>query len=102
VAIVAQGAVGFAVATLARSQLAGIGAGIALYFVGTFAGVFLPDIVQYLPFQLASVAIGGETFGPIDEAGTLSADTALALLVAWLAGALVLASWWTQRAEITD
>jgi ABC-type transport system involved in multi-copper enzyme maturation permease subunit len=102
VAIVAQGAVGFAVATLARSQLAGIGAGIALYFVGTFASVFLPDIVQYLPFQLASIAIGGETFGPIDEMDTLSADTALVLLVAWLAGALVLASWWTQRAEITD
>jgi ABC-type transport system involved in multi-copper enzyme maturation permease subunit len=102
VAIVAQGAVGFAVATLARSQLAGIGAGIALYFVGTFASVFLPDIVQYLPFQLAGVATGGGGFGPADEASALSADTALVLLVAWPAGALVLASWWTQRAEITD
>lgn len=102
VAIVAQGAVGFAVATLARSQLAGIGAGIALYFVGTFASAFLSDIVQYLPFQLATTAVGGGGFGPPTAvAGALSADAALALLVAWLAGALVVATWSTQRAEIT-
>lgn len=34
-AIVEEGALGFAIATLARSQLASIGAGIALYFGGT-------------------------------------------------------------------
>ena len=42
--------IGFAVATLARSQLAGIGVGIALYFGEAFASIFLPDIVKYLPF----------------------------------------------------
>ena len=102
VAIAAQAAVGYAVATLARSQLAGIGAGIALYFVGTFAGVFLPDVVQYLPFELGSTALGGGGFGdPQGGTGAVSPDTALLLLVAWLVGSVAVASLWTQRAEIT-
>ncbi len=43
-AITEEAALGFAIATLARSQLAGIGAGIAFYFGETFAGIFLPDV----------------------------------------------------------
>ena len=54
VAIAATAAIGFAVATLARSQLAGIGVGIAFYFGETFAGIFLPDVVKYMPFHLAN------------------------------------------------
>jgi len=40
--------------------LAGIGAGIAFYFGETFATMFLPDIVKYMPFAVtrASVAFG--------------------------------------------
>ncbi len=53
IAIVEEGALGFAIATVARSQLAGIGAGIALYFGETFARLFLPDIVKFLPFSVA-------------------------------------------------
>jgi len=45
-AIVEEAALGFAVATIARSQLAGVGVGIALYFGEQFAGLFLPDIVK--------------------------------------------------------
>lgn len=103
VAIVAQGALGFAVATLARSQLAGIGVGIAVYFGGTFAGVFLPDVVQYLPFQLANTAVGagGGFGGGADSTASLSPDTALVLLGAWLLGALAVAAGFTERAEIT-
>jgi ABC-2 type transport system permease protein len=107
VAIVAQAAVGFAVATLARSQLAGIGIGIAIYFGGTFAGIFLPDIVQYLPFQLADTAMGaqggfgGGGAGGGPPASTVSADLALLLLGVWLAGALIVAAGFTERAEIT-
>ncbi len=56
-AIIEEGALGFAIATLARSQLAGIGAGIALYFGETFAGIFLPDIVKYLPFNVATASV---------------------------------------------
>ena len=57
--ISAEASIGFAVATLARSQLAGIGVGIALYFGEAFASIFLPDIVKYLPFDLATAAVGG-------------------------------------------
>jgi hypothetical protein len=103
VAISAEAAIGFTVATLARSQLAGIGIGIALYFGGVFAQIFLPDIVKYLPFSLASAAVGGsEGFGgaPPDPTA-LSADTALVLISVWLVGALVVAGVFTDRAEIT-
>lgn len=102
VGMITQGALGFAVATLARSQLAGIGVGIAVYFGGTFATIFLPDIVQYLPFQLADTALGAPAFGggpPTAQA--LSPDTALVLLAAWLAAFLVVAAGFTERAEIT-
>jgi ABC-type transport system involved in multi-copper enzyme maturation permease subunit len=103
VAIVAEGALGFAVATLARSQLAGIGVGIAIYFGGTFAGIFLPDVVQYLPFQLANTAVGagGGFGGGVGGAPTMSADLALLLLAVWLLASLALAALFTERAEIT-
>lgn len=77
----------------------GIAAGIGVYFAGTFAGVFLPDLTQYLPFQLANTAIGVEGFG--DVAAGLSPDTAILLLGAWLIGSLAVAAGFTQRAEIT-
>lgn len=105
VGIVTQGALGFAVANLARSQLAGIGAGIGLYFGGTFATLFLPDVVRYLPFQLASAAIGGSGgFGGGQQATSTSAvapDVALILLAVWLVASLAVAAGFAERAEIT-
>jgi ABC-type transport system involved in multi-copper enzyme maturation permease subunit len=102
VAISAEAAIGFTVATLARSQLAGIGIGIALYFGGVFAQLFLPDIVKYLPFSLASAAVGGnEAFGAPPDPTALSADTALVLITVWLLGSLVVAGGFADRAEIT-
>jgi ABC-type transport system involved in multi-copper enzyme maturation permease subunit len=104
-AIVEEGALGFAIATLARSQLAGIGAGIAFYFGGTFAGIFLPDVVKYLPFSVAnaSVSTGESGFGGGGGARlvALDANTALLLVVVWLVGALVVAAVYTERAEIS-
>ena len=104
-AIVTQAALGFAVATLARSQLAGIGIGIAIYFGGTFAGIFLPDIVQYLPFQLADTAMGAQGGfgggGGAGDAGDISKDLALLLLGVWLAASLAVTALFTERAEIT-
>ena len=55
--MVEQAALGFAIATLARSQLAGIGAGIAFYFGEGFASIFLPDIIRYMPFAVARASI---------------------------------------------
>jgi len=102
--VVEEGAIGFAVATLARSQLAGIGAGIGLYFAETFSRVFLPDIVKYLPFDVATAAVGaGSAFGRGGGGRVvqLPADTALLIVALWLIGSLVVAVLFTERAEIT-
>ncbi len=103
-AVVEEGAIGFAIATLARSQLAGIGAGIALYFAEQFASIFLPDVVKYLPFDAASavVAVSGEGFGGGGQlVMRLEPNTALLVVTAWLIGSLVVAALFTERAEIT-
>ena len=103
-AVVEEGALGFAIATLARSQLAGIGAGIGLYFGETFAGLFLPDVVKYLPFHLATAAVGGSTgmaSGASSLIPALSVDTALILVTLWLIASLVLTAVFVERAEIT-
>ena len=104
-AIVEEGALGFTIATLARSQLAGIGAGIGLYFGESFAGIFLPDIVKYLPFNVATASMATQTgdaaFGGAARLASLDANLALALVVAWLIGSLLVATLFTERAEIT-
>ena len=101
-AITATAALGFAVATLARSQLAGIGVGIAFYFAETFAGIFLPDVVRYMPFHLSQAAVGGGgDFGAPPDPGALSIGTALFLVTVWLVGSLVVAAGFSERAEIT-
>jgi len=104
-AVVEQAALGFAIATLARSQLAGIAAGIASYFGEGFASIFLPDIVKYMPFAVSRASIdtgpggGGGFAGGLSE--PLSPDTALVLVGVWLVGALAVAVLVTDRAEIT-
>ena len=107
IGIVEEGAIGFAIATVAGSQLAGIGAGIALYFGEAFAGIFLPDIVKYLPFSVASASVatgnsGGGGFGGGGSAGgtPLDANTAFVLVLVWMVGALLVAALYTERAEI--
>ena len=106
-AVVEEAGIGFAIATLARSQLAGIGAGLAFYFGELFATVFLPDIVKYMPFAVAnaSIDIGGGGFGGGGGGGGLTEalppDTALLLVGAWLVGSLLVTVLVTERAEIT-
>jgi ABC-2 type transport system permease protein len=103
-AIVEQGAIGFAIATLARSQLAGIGAGIAFYFGEQFASLFLPEVVKYLPFDAAGavVAVSGEGFGGAEATvARLDPNVALLVVVAWLVGALLVTAVFTERAEIS-
>ena len=102
VAVTATAALGFAVATLARSQLAGIGVGIAFYFGETFAGIFLPDVVRYMPFHLSQAAVGGGSgFGGAPDPGALPVGTALFLVTVWLVGSRVVAAGFSERAEIT-
>jgi ABC-type transport system involved in multi-copper enzyme maturation permease subunit len=103
-AVAEEGAIGFAIATLARSQLAGIGAGIGFYFGEQFASIFLPDIIKYMPFNSAQavVAVSDEGFGGGGGAFTqLEPNQALLVVTAWLIGSLVVAALFTERAEIS-
>ena len=104
-AVVEQAGLGFAIATLARSQLAGIGAGIAFYFGEGFASIFFPDVIKYMPFAVAraSVDTGGGGFGG-DSSVTqaLAPETALLLVGVWLLGSLLVTILFTERAEITS
>jgi ABC-2 type transport system permease protein len=96
-------ALGFAIATLARSQLAGIGVGIAVYFGEQFAGIFLPDIVKYLPFNAASavVATSSSAAGRGPSVSRLDPNTAVLVVAAWLIGALIVTALYTERSEIS-
>jgi ABC-2 type transport system permease protein len=105
VGFVEQGALGFTIATLARSQLAGIGAGIALYFGEQFSTIFFPDVVKYLPFHVASAMVGlpeGGGFGGGGGAAIarLEPNVAAIAVVVWLVGAVVVSALFTERAEI--
>ena len=106
-AVVEEGALGFTIATLARSQLAGIGAGIAFYFGESFASIFLPDIVKYMPFSVANAALTTTSSGATTSGGfggavsALPADQALVLVGVWLVGALIVTALFSDRAEIT-
>jgi ABC-type transport system involved in multi-copper enzyme maturation permease subunit len=102
-AVVEEGALGFTIATLARSQLAGIGVGIAFYFGEGFASIFLPDIVKYLPFSVANASLvtGSGTAGMFaGSASALPADQAEVLVAVWLVGALIVAAFFSDRAEV--
>ncbi len=107
VAATEQAAVGFAVATLARSQLAGIGAGIGLFIGEGIASIFLGDFVLYLPFNSAGAVLpplggfGGGGGGGGGLVNQLGPDTALLVVAAWLVGSIAVASLFTERAEIT-
>jgi ABC-2 type transport system permease protein len=104
IGLLEEAALGFAIATLARSQLAGIGVGIGVYFGESFATIFVPDIVKYLPFNAAAAAASAsESNGGFGGQGVphLPADTALLIVAAWLVGSLIVAAIATERAEIT-
>ncbi len=104
IAVLEEASLGFAIATLARSQLAGIGAGIAFYFGESFASIFLPDVVKYMPFSVANAAVSTGSSNVGGGGGTIASlppDQALLLVVVWLIGSLLVASLFTDRAEIT-
>ncbi|MGZ6313931.1 MAG: hypothetical protein ACXWO7_10775, partial [Candidatus Limnocylindrales bacterium] len=99
-AIAEEMAVGFAVATLTRSQLAGVGAGIALFFGEQFATLILPDVVKYLPFNAASAVVARANLAGARAPAALPPDQATLVTGAWLVGALLLVAGATERAEI--
>jgi hypothetical protein len=103
ISVLEEAALGFTIATLARSQLAGIGVGIAFYFGESFAGLLLPDYVQYMPFAAANAAANINVSSGALGNGTsaaLPADQALVMVAVWLVGALVVTALFSNRAEI--
>lgn len=103
-AVAEETAIGFAIATLARSQLAGIGAGIGVFFAENFGQLFLPDIVKYMPFNSAGavVAVSETGFGGGQGVFTqLLPNEALLVVTAWLVGSLLVTALFTERAEIS-
>jgi hypothetical protein len=105
IAMIEEGALGFAIATLARSQLAGIGVGIAVYFGEQFAVIFLPDIVKYGPFNAAQAVVATDQSAFSGGGGasipTLEPNSALFVVLIWLVGALLISAIFTERAEIS-
>lgn len=105
--IAEEATIGFAIATFARSQLAGLGAGIALYFVEQFSTLFLPDIVRYFPFHVASSALrvtvgaGGGNGGGAALIAPLDPNVALLLVTVYLVVAAAATALIVERAEIT-
>jgi ABC-2 type transport system permease protein len=99
-----EGALGFAISTIAKSQIAGIGVVIGLNVAEGIAGIFARDIFKWFPFTSANALISGGdssvTFGGQIQAG-LDSGTALIVVTVWLVAALALAAIWTERAEIT-
>ena len=101
-----QAAIGFAIATLARSQLAGRGVRIGIYFVESFAVSFWPEYVRYFPFSVVSSLLRDSTsalaIGEQASRYTIDQATALLLVVGYLAASAALSAIVLERAEITE
>ena len=100
-------AVGFAIAMLFKSQLAGIGAGLAFYFAEMFLSLvpILRDALVYFPFSVSGAVIA--TTDEFDDGGfgsvpTLDPDQAVLWSLGYLALALTIASISAWRAQITQ
>ena len=101
-----QAAIGFAIAMLFRSQLAGIGAGLAFYFIEQFL-VLVPladEVLPYFPFNVAGAVVAtadefGDGFGGLVP---LDSHTALLWSAGYLVVALAIAALSARRAQITQ
>jgi hypothetical protein len=105
-ALAMNAALGFAIATVTRSQLAGIVLAIGLYFAEGIAGIFAPHVFKWFPFTASGAVVGGGDGGSVvvngaEVGATLDTTTAIAVTVLWLAAALAIAVVRTERAEIT-
>jgi ABC-2 type transport system permease protein len=100
--LVEQAALGYMVAMLARSQLAGVGAGIALYFVEQFSSIFVPDIVKYLPFTVSGSLIVTPEQAELAGAVLLDASAAAVLTGLYLLAAVAISAVVTEAREIAN
>ena len=99
-------AFGYAIATVARSQLAGIAVGVGLFFAEGIAGLFLPDVFQWFPFSASSAVTAASGDAGIGGGGAsaivtqLDPNTAIIAVSVWLVVALGVTAVFTERAEI--
>lgn len=101
-----QAAIGFAIAMLFRSQLAGVAAGLAFYFGEIFLGLvpLAADVMPYLPFNVANAVVNtAEGFGDggFGSTAALESGTAIVLAFAYLLGAVAIAAFAAHRVQIT-
>jgi ABC-2 type transport system permease protein len=100
-----EAAIGFAIAMIFRSQLAGIGAGVALYFAEAFLFLvpMFRGVLVYFPFSVASAMVPATDLGGggLGATSTLDPDSALVWVVAYLVLALTVAATALWRAQIT-
>jgi hypothetical protein len=92
---------GFAMTVATRSQLAGIGAGFAIYVSEQALTTLNPDSVRYLPFRVADQLSSGPALGRFEVALDRPLDPALAaaLAFAWLAVWVLIALGIASRVE---
>ena len=104
-ALAEQATIGFAVAMIARSQVAGLAAAIGIYFVEQFAASFWPEYIRYFPFSVVSsllrdpssaASLGGEVSRYV-----IDQNLALALVLAYTAAAAVIAALFLERVDVT-
>ena len=108
IAICSLSAVGYAIAMVARNQMAGVGTVIGVYVASVIVPIALPEALQnvfkYLPFSVSGDAIG--LSGPAGSNGQqavagVEPTLALIVTVSWLAASLAVAALATERAEIS-
>jgi hypothetical protein len=107
IALCCISAVAYAIAMVAKNQMAGVGTVIGLYVASVFV-IALPrsvrEVFEYLPFSAAGDAIGIIAPPSANTAGgpsiTIEPNLALLVAVVWIAGSLAVAALTTERAEI--
>jgi ABC-2 type transport system permease protein len=102
-----QAAIGFAIAMVFRSQLAGIGAGLAFYFGEIFLALvpLANDVLPYFPFNVANAVVAtadGFGDGGFGSSVAIDSTTAIILAVTYLVIAVTVASVAAWRAQITQ
>ncbi len=104
IGLVEFAAMGYAIATIARSQIAGVGVAIGIYFGTSFGELVLPDILRWFPFNATSYAsnlsIASTNSGAATTHG-LDPNVALVVVIVWLVAALASAAVFAERAEIS-
>jgi hypothetical protein len=102
-----QAAIGFAIAMIFKSQLAGIGAGLAFYFAEIFLALvpIANEVLPYFPFSVANAVVGtadGFGDGGFGSTTSLESETAIILAFVYLTVAVAIAAVAARRAQITQ